>query len=216
MRVLCIGYRSWALDIYDKLNKNYKNGEIYIIRNKEDYSDDFVENFYPDIILFYGWSWVVSKKIINTFKCIMLHPSKLPNYRGGSPIQNQIIDGVNESAVTLFHMNNYLDAGMILFQQTMNLDGHIEDIFSRIITIGYEGTMKILLDSSEGIKQNDDDASYCKRRVESQSEITLDELATKSGDYLYNKIRMLEDPYPNAYFVTSDGKKILLKRVEII
>ena len=74
MRVLCVGYRSWALDIYDKLHKNFKNGEVYIIRSQEDYSDDFVENFHPDVILFYGWSWVVSKKIVNTFKCIMLHP----------------------------------------------------------------------------------------------------------------------------------------------
>ena len=44
----------------------------------------------PDIVLFYGWSWKVSEKLINKFDCLMLHPSPLPKYRGGSPIQNQI------------------------------------------------------------------------------------------------------------------------------
>ncbi|SVE63951.1 uncharacterized protein METZ01_LOCUS516805, partial [marine metagenome] len=90
------------MDIYDKLFKNYQNGEVFIIRRKEDYSEEFVKTLNPDIILFYGWSWIISETIVNTYKCIMLHPSKLPKYRGGSPIQNQIIDGEIESAVTLF------------------------------------------------------------------------------------------------------------------
>ena len=47
----------------------------------------------PTYILFYGWSKIIDNKIINDFECIMLHPSPLPKYRGGSPIQNQIING---------------------------------------------------------------------------------------------------------------------------
>jgi methionyl-tRNA formyltransferase len=216
MKVLCVGYRTWALDIYDKLFKNYQNGEVFIIRRKEDYSEEYLKTLNPDIILFYGWSWIISETIVNTYKCIMLHPSKLPKYRGGSPIQNQIIDGETESAVTLFLMNTNLDAGPILFQKSMKLDGHIIDIFSRITKIGYEGTMKLLANPIVGVKQNDADATYCTRREKSQSEITLDELATKPAEYLYNKIRMLEDPYPNAFFVANDGKKILFKGVEIL
>ena len=216
MKVLCVGYRTWALDIYDKLFKNHQNGEVFIIRRKEDYSEEFVKTLNPDIILFYGWSWIISETIVNTYKCIMLHPSKLPKYRGGSPIQNQIIDGEIESAVTLFLMNTNLDAGPILFQKMMTLDGHIIDIFSRITKLGYEGTMKLLANPIVGVKQKDADATYCKRREKSQSEVTLDELATKPADYLYNKIRMLEDPYPNAFFVANDGKKILFKGVEIL
>ena len=51
--------------------------------------------------LFYGWSKKVSKKIVKEYKCIMLHPSNLPKYAGGSTIQNQIIRNVKLSAVTL-------------------------------------------------------------------------------------------------------------------
>ena len=31
----------------------------------------------------------------------------------------------------------------------------------------------------------------------------------------YNKIRMLQDPYPNSYIKTIDGKKLKLKLVEL-
>jgi tRNA(Ile)-lysidine synthase TilS/MesJ len=37
----------------------------------------------------------------------------------------------------------------------------------------------------------------------------------KDSTYLYNKIRMLEYPYPNAYIKTIDGKKILIKLAEL-
>ena len=46
----------------------------------------------------------------------MLHPSPLPKYRGGSPIQNQIIRGVVDSMVTIFVMNDKIDAGDIIAQ----------------------------------------------------------------------------------------------------
>ena len=37
----------------------------------------------------------------------------------------------------------------------------------------------------------------------------------KKVQYLYNKIRMLQDPYPNAYIVTKDNKKLFIKKAEI-
>ena len=141
----------------------------------------------------------------------MLHPSKLPKYRGGSPIQNQIINGEERSAVTLFIMNEKMDAGNIVFQESMSLSGSISDIFDRIEELGYKGTMQFLNNPTNGIKQIEEDASYFNRRIEEQSEITFDELKGKSAKYIYNKIRMLQDPYPNPYIKTIDGKKIYIK-----
>ena len=36
------------------------------------------------------------------------------------------------------------------------------------------------------------------------------ELQNSSAEYLNNKIRMLNDPYPNAYIKTADGKKLFI------
>jgi methionyl-tRNA formyltransferase len=214
-KILCVGYRNWALNIYEKIVKNYSGGEVYVIKSYEEYCDSFVREYNPDFILFYGWSWVVSGDIIGDYKCIMLHPSKLPKYRGGSPIQNQIIRGEKDSAVTLFFMNEEMDSGDIVFQESMSLSGSIGDIFNRIEELGYKGTMRFLDNPADGIKQIEGDATYFKRRTKRQSEITLKELKGQSAEYIYNKVRMLQDPYPNAYFKSKDGKRIIFKDVVI-
>ena len=213
MRIVCISYRSWAIDIYNKLKKNKKNK--ILILNKKKLNEKKILKFNPHFILFYGWSWKVSDKLIKTNKCIMLHPSKLPKFRGGSPIQNQIIRGVRLSAVTLFRMNNKIDQGNILLQKKLSLDGSIKDIFNRISTIGFKLTKKLISGNFKEKKQPDNKIKIYKRRKPEESEITLKELKNKNVKYLFNKIRMLGDPYPNAYIKTKDKKKLILKLVEI-
>ena len=100
MKIVCIGYREWALKIYDNI-AHETNHNFLIIRKKEQYDENVIIDFNPDIILFYGWSWIVSDFLIKNFDCLMLHPSPLPLYRGGSPIQNQIINGEIRSKVTI-------------------------------------------------------------------------------------------------------------------
>ena len=56
-------------------------------------------------------------------------------------------------------------------------------------------------------EKNNNVTKVYKRRTPSQSEITLEELKKKSGLYLVNKIRMLQDPYPNPFIITKDKKK---------
>ena len=103
-----------GLLIFIKKIKKIKNHKVLILRKV---NVSRILRFKPDYLLFYGWSNMVSDKLINTKKCIMLHPSKLPLFRGGSPIQNQIIRGVNRSAVTLFRMNKNIDQGNIILQK---------------------------------------------------------------------------------------------------
>ena len=213
-KILCIGYRSWALKIYKNIKK-IKKYKILIISNKKYFNKKRVYKFYPDVILFYGWSWKIKKNIINNFNCYMLHPSPLPKYRGGSPIQNQIIRGVKNSKLTLFRMNSILDGGNILTQIPLSLRGSIDDIFYRMYKQGLKITKKLLANKYTEKKQNLSSGSIFKRRKPKDSEITLDEIRKKTNLYLYNKIRMLEDPYPNAYIKMRSRKKIYFIKAKI-
>lgn len=210
MKICCIGYRAWAIEIYNNLRSDGYNVLIM-----EEYDDKKIREYNPKYILFYGWSKIIDEKIIDDFKCIMLHPSPLPKYRGGSPIQNQIIRNEIHSAVTLFIIDKGIDTGDIIAQEYLSLDGNLNTIFKKITQIGLKLTKNILSNGYKRKKQNESEATYYKRRKPEMSEITLDELASKDSKYLYNKIRMLADPYPNAYIRTKDGKKIKLKNVEI-
>lgn len=210
MKVLGIGYRDWAISIYKNLSKNKIKIKIF---KKKNISLKEINKYNPDIILFYGWSKKVSNGIVEKYKCVMLHPSKLPDFAGGSPLQNQIIRNIKKSAITLFVMNKKIDQGNIIAQKMIMLTGDLRDIFNRIVKTGTLLSLNIIKKNyiEKKIKVN----KIYKRRSPSQSEITLEEIKTKNAIYLYNKIRMLQDPYPNAYIKTFDGKKLYIQKASI-
>lgn len=216
MRIVCVGYRDWALNIYDQLQREFPEYTFLMQLSKKDFSEIQIEHFKPDLILLYGWSDIVASKLIESGKCLMLHPSPLPKYRGGSPIQNQIINGDIHSAVTIFLMDNGIDTGPIARQKYLSLEGTLKEIFQRIEFIGFELTRDIFTHGLNVTDQNSEDATYCRRRLPEQSEITLTELETQTSEYLHNKIRMLQDPYPNPFIKTIDGKKLIIKNSQII
>ena len=204
MKILAIGYRDWAINIYKNLSK--KKIKIKIVKKEVNLKN--IKNYNPDFILFYGWSKKVSKKIVEEYKCIMLHPSKLPQYAGGSPIQNQIIRNVKTSAVTLFRMSEKIDHGNIILQKKLLLTGDLNEIFKRIVDIGTFLTLKMLKNKYKDKKIKI--KKIYSRKMPKDSEITLNDLKVKDANFLYNKIRMLQDPYPNAYIKSIDGKKLYL------
>lgn len=214
MRIACVGYRNWALNIYDRLAASTDH-TFLIFRSKAQFNKEALSDFKPDLVLFYGWSWLVPTDLLERHTCLMLHPSPLPRYRGGSPIQNQIIAGETYSKVTLFIITDALDAGDIVGQSDLSLIGTIDEIFKRIEDEGVELTRHILENGLQREQQDHSAATFCKRRKPSESEITAEELATKPAEYLYNKIRMLADPYPNAYIIAADGKKLIITAAHI-
>lgn len=214
MRVACVGYRGWSLNIYDRLARA-TDDMFLIIRSKAQFDETAIKDFRPDLVLFYGWSWIVPPSLIDGCKCLMLHPSPLPLYRGGSPIQNQIIAGEKDSKVTIFIMNDEIDAGDIVAQTDLSLSGSLDDIFGRIEEAGFQLTLNILRNGYVARPQNQERATKYRRRTPAESQITLEELTSSTALHLYNKIRMLADPYPNAFIKTADGLRLLIKSAEI-
>ena len=207
MKIAYYGYRDWSISIFSKLDIEEK----YLISNK-DY--DILEFIKPDLVFFIGWSHIIPNILIDKYKCICLHPSPLPKYRGGSPIQNQIINGEVDSAVTFFIMDQGLDTGDIILQSYISLNGKLDDIFKNIELIGIKDINKIITDYKNNqivtYKQDDSKSTFYKRRNESESEINIEEILNNEPVYLYNKIRSLNDPYPNAYIRCKNGGKLFL------
>ncbi|MDA7541813.1 formyltransferase family protein [Gammaproteobacteria bacterium] len=214
MKIALVGYRKWALDIYDNVSKDSFH-EFIRFNSKEDFSEDEIDRFQPDFILFYGWSWIINENLVKNYKCIMLHPSPLPKYRGGSPIQNQIIRGETVGAVTIFLMDSGVDTGPIIAQEEISLLGSLDEIFKRITDVGSKLTSEFISNGYKLKVQDHTHATSFKRRKESDSEISLEEITTKDSTYLVNKIRMLQDPYPNPFIKTIDGKKLIILKVNI-
>jgi len=227
MKFAYFGYREWAEDIltdiqdskFDIKSFTTKSGE-YTLSAKErsneidpkNLSFDSLKEF--DAIMFYGWSWIVPKKIIDSVPCVCLHPSPLPKYRGGSPIQNQIMAGEDTSAVSLFKMGEELDDGPLYYQEPFSLEGDLYEVLGRMREVGTDLTRKLLDDFESGtVKEHSQDesrATYCKRRTGAQSEISSGDFDKMTARQIHDHIRSLQDPYPNAYITGSDGKKVYI------
>lgn len=223
LEILYCSYRDWAESLLYKIkhivNHNLLNYNFTNIKNNEQLKSENIEKY--DLIFFIGWSNIVPETIINTKPCICLHPSPLPKYRGGSPIQNQIIDGKKLSAVTFFLMDSGLDTGDILRQVEFNLDGELEEIFSRIQNVSYMQILSIIEEYEKNKKfisikkQLENESTFYKRRTKDMSEIFIDDFKNFTATELYNKIRCLQDPYPNAFIRCKDDTILYITKTKI-
>ena len=224
LNILYCSYRSWADNIllYAKhcLETEYTNLDVNIVHiaSTTELLQKHLHEF--DLIFFIGWSEIIPAEIVSNNCCICLHPSPLPKYRGGSPIQHQIINGDYDSAVSFFIMDSGIDTGDILYQVPIRLDGELSDIFSSIVNISYPIICLIIKDYSinktlNGIAQNHVDATSLKRRTKKMSEISVTDFNQYTATQLYDKIRSLQDPYPNAFIRCKDDTILYITKAKI-
>lgn len=212
--ILICGYRDWAYDIFCNVNKSVNENCIYV--DDKDLVDEMIDEYQPKYIFFIGWSWIIKDDIINNYPCICLHPSPLPKYRGGSPLQHQMINGEESSAVTLFEMDAGLDTGDILYQKKFSLHGNLNDIYNRISDVGTDGVIEIIEDGYQNrVKQNEEEATLYKRRKPHMSEINIFDFNNFTARQIHDKVRSLQNPYPNPFITCKDGTKLYIKETEI-
>jgi methionyl-tRNA formyltransferase len=204
MVYLFCAYREWSIKLYEKLSKKYDN--FVLLNSPKKLTFSFVKKLNPEFIFFPDWSWIIPEKITSNYKCVCFHESNLPKFRGGSPLQNQIIRGITKTKTTAFFMSEGIDEGDIILQRNLSLSGNINEIFLRMIENDFKIIEKIILGNYKLTKQKGR-RSIFKRRNPEDSEL---DSSPHSLEYFYNFIRMLDDPYPNAFIKLGD-KKIILK-----
>jgi|TARA_B100000586_G_scaffold126882_1_gene91656 methionyl-tRNA formyltransferase len=202
---LFCAYRDWALKLFQKLKKKYP--DMYLLSSPKKLTINYLKRKKPEIIFFPDWSWIIPNEIISNYKCICFHESNLPKFRGGSPIQNQIIRGITKTKTTAFIMNEKIDAGDIILQKDLSLEGSIQEIFSRMSENDYSLILKIMNGKYKRRKQSGKPTTYSRRKPKESELKSLNH----SINYLYNFIRMLEDPYPNA-FIRIGKQKLIFKK----
>ena len=77
-----------------------------------------IEEVSAQIIIVVAYGKIIPKAILDTAPLTLaVHPSLLPKYRGAAPINWAIINGEKETGITIFKVNERMDAGDIIVQE---------------------------------------------------------------------------------------------------
>lgn len=195
--ILVVTLKSWNVKNAIQLKEDMKdNFNVHIITNKEDFNVENVSNINPSYIFIPHWSWIISEDISENFNCVVFHMTDLPFGRGGSPLQNLIERGIENTKISAIKVESGIDSGSVYMKKDLNLNGTAEEIFIRASNIIFKNMIpEIVSQNLTPIEQTGEVVEF-KRRNPEQSEIKPDFDLEKIYDY----IRMLDgEGYPGAF-----------------
>ena len=178
------------------------NGIKVITPNKirEEYQE--ILAIKPDIIITCAYGQIIPKILLDLpkYKCINVHASLLPKYRGGAPIHAALLNGDEYSGITIMYMDIGMDDGDIIKEEKIKIldSDNINTLSDKLSVLGanllIDTLPSILNGNVTTIKQNIDEVSFAyiiKRR---------DELIDFNTTYecIRNKVRAL---LPRSYFL---------------
>jgi methionyl-tRNA formyltransferase len=218
MNIVFFAYREWALKVVDHFMNTKSNdlNVLSVIKSVEEYK--FLDNLNSvkiDYVVLIGWSHIIKQPMLGMFSFIGIHPSNLPKYAGGSPLQYQILDGITSTQVSLFRITEEIDAGEVLHRSNLSLVGNSMREVLNNLTISSITLLSEYFEGKSKIEHINQDYKYrvYKRRTPNQSKIDFSLISQKDLVPFYNFIRALTDPYPNAYLEDEKGNKLYFKSI---
>jgi methionyl-tRNA formyltransferase len=196
------------IEIKNKLkNQSYKYKLLNNISPK--IINDIIINKYF-LIIAAGCPYIFPEKLINASEngTINLHAGPLPKYKGGSPLNWQIINGEKKLGISVIKMTKALDAGPIYSQKKFILKKK-DDISHAHAKANYyfpKMTLDTILNIKKKIKpkpQSVNNFKVYKQRNESDGLINWNNLKSEE---VVNFVKSITKPYPGAFFYLNGNK----------
>ena len=172
----------------------------------------------PDLLVVVAYGKILPGALLQLppLGAINVHGSLLPKYRGAAPIQWAVINGEEQTGITIMQMDEGMDTGNILLQKPVAIGPHetAGDIFQRLAQLGGITLIEALAMLKEGrltpIPQDETQASVAPMLGKEMGHLDWNLPAQR----LQSLIRGL-DPWPSA-FSFIDGKRFRLFSPEVI
>ena len=167
-----------------------------------------------DWLFIIGWSQIANLEVINApkFGVIGAHPTLLPEGRGRAAIPWAIINGLKQTGVTFFKMDEGVDTGKILSQQVIPVDERetattlYEKVDKAHVSLFIDTLSKLKAGTYELREQDESKATYWEGRKPKDGEITP-EMTVEEVDRL---VRATTHPYPGAFYYNDQGVKVIV------
>jgi methionyl-tRNA formyltransferase len=177
-----------------------------------------LEKLNPDVIVVVAFGQKISDRILNLpkHKCVNIHASLLPKYRGAAPINWAIVNGEKETGITTIIMSDKMDAGDVIIRKSLTIDPEetAGELGERLSKLGAEtlldSLMQIETGNAEFTQQDERLVSLAPKIKKQDGLIDWNQEEEKIHDFVRGM-----NPKPSAYtFLTRNNSKeriIILK-----
>ena len=183
---------------YDRVNDNIE----------EIFSLDF------DVFVTASFGQILSREFLSRKLGLNVHPSKLPKYRGATPLQTALLNGDKETGVSVQKMEYEVDSGDILMYEDIKIaeEDNFISLEEKTAKLGgrllVDGLNKIQNGQARFVRQSGD-VTYTKMIKKEDGLLEF----SKSAHEIVNKIRALGEN-PGCYFYI-ENDRIKVKKASI-
>lgn len=185
---------------------------------KEESAVNTLKSFEADIYVVAAFGQILSQEILDIprFGCINIHASILPKYRGAAPIQFAILEGDEETGVTIQQMNAGMDTGDIIAIKTIPITetDTAGSMFDKLMMLGAELVTETLPRIEKGeitpVPQDESKATKCGKIHKEMGHINWN----ASASSISNLVRAM-NPWPSS-FTRINGKMLKIWTVKAI
>lgn len=171
----------------------------------------------PDIIITCAYGQILPEELLEypKYKTINVHGSILPKLRGGAPIQRAIMEGYEETGITIMRTDKGMDSGDIITCKSINIEDNDDygSLSEKLSILGanllIETLPMIFNNECKYIKQNENEVTFAKIIKPEDEHIDFN----KPSIEIRNLVRALS-PTPYGYAMLND-ERIKICEVEI-
>ncbi|NLN14156.1 MAG: methionyl-tRNA formyltransferase [Tissierellia bacterium] len=171
----------------------------------------------PDFLVVVAYGQILRREVLDIpkFECINVHASLLPKYRGAAPINWAIINGEEETGVTIMKMEEGLDSGDMISKAKVTIldEDDAISIHDKLSQLGADLLVSTLLDIKENkakyTPQDHEEASYAPMLHKDRGKIDWN----MSAREIFNLVRGLK-PWPGTFTFYEDSQ-LKIHRVAI-
>ena len=186
---------------------------------KEPEEIEVLRSFEPDYLVVVAYGLILSQKVLDIPKiaAVNLHASLLPSFRGSSPMQYAILNGLKETGNTVMLMSKGMDEGDMLATNKIAIEENddLEAVHDKLSATGAPLLMKTLVDYAEGritpVPQDHSKATYTAKITTETAKIDWNKPAQEIRNLIYAM-----SPFPGAWFECEKDTRIKVFRAKVV
>lgn len=169
--------------------------DVLHLRALDELTPEALRAFGPSHVFFPHWSWKIPAAVHEAFECVIFHMTDVPFGRGGSPLQNLIVRGIENTRLTALRCTEAMDAGPVYLKLPLSTLGSAEEVMLRAAALMEPMILRIVREGMQPVPQEGQPVLFHRRRPQDG-----DLASATTLESVHDLVRMLDgEGYPPAF-----------------